>query len=394
VIRRFGEAFLDRYGPRLTPQHRKVLQALGACRTPAMGTRIYRCGHCGQTVPLDNSCGDRHCPTCQAGQRAAWLEQRQRELLPVEYFHVVFTVPGELGAIAAAHPRTFYTLLFRAARQTLLAVAASPEHLGAEIGGLMVLHTWGQTLQRHPHLHVIVPGGGLSSDGSRWIACPGGFFLPVRVLSRVFRGKLLDFVKQEYEAGNLPMTGGLSEWADAGRFARWLSAFSQKDWVVYCEPPEGREPEQVLKYLARYTYRVAISNHRIASIDGEGHQGQVTFWYKDYADKGVWKTMTLAGVEFLWRFMQHVLPPGFVRIRSFGFLANRHRAEKLAIIGRLLPIDPTAADRPPAIEPTENVGYRCPHCGQPALRLVSETGRPTMAFFVALSYCGQVVDST
>ena len=178
------------------------------------------------------------------------------------------------------------------------------------------------------------------------------------------------------------------------QFARWVSALYQKEWVVYCEPPEGREPEQVLKYLARYTHRVAISNHRIASIDGEGHEGQVTFWYKDYARQSVWKTMTLAGVEFLRRFIEHVLPPGLVRIRSFGFMANRHRAEKLALVRHLLAIDQTAGDRPPPVEPTEDAGSRCPHCGQPALQLVSETGRPSMAFLVALTYCGQVVDST
>lgn len=399
MIRRFGEAFLDRYGPKLTPQHRKVLAALAACRTPAMGARIYRCDHCGHTVPLYNSCCNRHCPTCQAGQRAEWLEERQAELLPVEYFHVVFTVPEELGAVAAAHPRVFYTLLFHAARQTLLEVAASPKHLGGEIGGLMVLHTWGQALQRHPHLHVIVPGGGLSADASRWIACPRGFFLPVRVLSEVFRGKLLDLLKQEYQAGNLSMTGGLSDLGDARQFARWLSALYAKDWVVYAEPSEGREPEQVLKYLARYTYRVAISNHRIALIDGEGHNGQVTFWYKDYARGGVWRLMPLPGVEFLRRFMQHVLPPGFVRVRSFGFLANRHRAEKLALLRRLLVVDESASDLLPAIgpeniEPTEDPAYRCPHCGEPALRLLAETERPSLASLVASTYRGLRLDST
>ena len=410
MIRRFGPAFLARYGVQLTPVHRKVLASLAACRTPTMGSRIYRCEHCGQTVPLHNSCGDRHCPTCQAGQRAQWLDRQRGELLPVEYFHAVFTVPEQLNAMAAAHPQTFYNLLFRAARETLLEVAASPQHLGAQIGGLMVLHTWGQALQRHPHLHVIVPGGGLHREASleaddpdssaslppsaRWVSCPRGFFLPVKVLSRVFRGKLLEFLRQQYQAGNLPMTGGLGELADAGRFAAWLSALYRMDWVVYVEPPEDRAPDQVLKYLARYTYRVAISNQRLESIDGEGHDGQVTFWYKDYARQGVWARMTLSGVEFLRRLMQHVLPRGFVRIRSFGFLANRHRAEQLALIRRLLALEQAALKPLPSVQPTQDRGHRCPHCGEPALRVMAQTGRPNLRDLIAATYRHLPLDST
>jgi len=414
VIRRFGAAFLDHYGARLTPVHRKVLAALAACRTSAMGARIYRCEHCGKTVPVYNSCCDRHCPTCQASQRAQWLKQRQAELLPVGYYQVVFTVPDQLYGIAAAHPKTFYNLLFRAARETLLEVAAAPKHLGAEIGGLMVLHTWGQTLQLHPHLHVIVPGGGLrrgpgpnqdepprspasesvsSFPSPRWVSCPPGFFLPVAVLSVVFRGKLLEFIKQEYQAGTLPMTGGLSALADAGRFDQWLTTLYQKDWVVFVEPPEDREPEQALKYLARYTYRVAISNQRLESIEGKGRDGRVTFWYKDYARHGIWDRMTLSGVEFLRRLMQHVLPRGFVRIRPFGFLANRHRAEKLALIRRLLPPSLPPLDPFPTAEPTDDWRRRCPHCGQPALVLLDETSRPSSASLVTTTYRGLALDS-
>ena len=415
MIRRFGAAFLDRYGAHLTPVHRKVLAALAACRTPAMGARIYRCKHCGKTVPVYNSCSDRHCPTCQGGRRAQWLDQRQAELLPVEYYQVVFTVPDQLYGIAAAHPKTFYNLLFRAARETLLEVAAAPEHLGAQIGGLMVLHTWGQTLQLHPHLHVIVPGGGLrretgsdqderrrspaaesasSPPSARWVSCPAGFFLPVAVLSAVFRGKLLDFLKQEYEAETLPMTGGLSELADAARFAQWLTALYQKDWVAFVEPPKDRAPEQALKYLARYTYRMAISNQRLESIEGKGPDGRVTFWYKDYARDGTWDRMTLSGVEFLRRLMQHVLPRGFVRIRPFGFLANRHRVEKLALIRRLLPPAPPRSDPPPTAEPADDWRRRCPYCGQPALRLLGETSRPSLASLVAATYRGLVLNSS
>lgn len=388
MIRRYGDSFLERFGERLTPTQRKVMAAMAACRTAAMGARTYHCGHCGQTVHVYNSCGDRHCPQCQAGRRAQWLDKRREELLPVEYFHAVFTVPEELTAIAAAHPKTFYTLLFRAARETLLEIAASSEHLGAELGGLMVLHTWGQTLQRHPHLHVIVPGGGLSEDGSRWVSCPRGFFLPVKVLSLVFRGKLLEFLRQEHAAGNLPMTGGLADLADAGRFAHWLSRFYQTDWVVYVEPPEDREPEQILKYLARYTYRVAISNHRLESIDG----GQVTFWYKDYARAGRWERMTLTAEEFLRRLMQHVLPAGFVRIRSFGFLANCHRAEKLTLIRRLLAVEEIRPSLPP--DSSEQRGPCCPHCGQLALRLIGQTTRPSLRDLVAETYQPKAPDSS
>jgi hypothetical protein len=388
VIRRYGRSFLDRFGPQLIPTQRKVLAVLAACRTAAMGARTYRCDHCGQTVSLYNSCGDRHCPQCQAGQRAEWLDKRREELLPVEYFHAVFTVPEELTAIAAAHPKTFYTLLFRAARETLLEIAASPQHLGAEIGGLMVLHTWGQTLQRHPHLHVIVPGGGLSADGSRWVPCPRGFFLPVQVLSPVFRGKLLEFLQQEHAAGKLPMTGGLADLAEAGRFAHWLSALYRTDWVVYVEPPEDREPEQILKYLARYTYRVAISNDRIESID----DGRVTFWYRDYARGGRWERMALAAEEFLRRLVQHVLPPGFVRIRSFGFLANCHRAEKLTLIRRLLAWEEIRSS--PSPDPTEERGPSCPHCGQAALRLIGQTTRPSLRDLVAETYQPKPPDSS
>jgi DNA-directed RNA polymerase subunit RPC12/RpoP len=414
VIRRFGPAFLDRYGPRLTPNHRKVLAALAACRTPAMGWRIYRCDHCGHTVPLYNSCGDRHCPTCQAGRRAEWLDKQRETLLPVDYYQVVFTVPHQLNGIAAAHPRTFYDLLFRAVRETLLEVAASPKHLGAEIGGLMVLHTWGGALQRHPHVHVIVPGGGLktgpgsdaddrpssasSASSARWVWCPREFFLPVKVLSRVFRGKLLAFLRKQYEAGNLPMTGRLSALADARRFARWRSKLYQMDWGVNVQPPKDRPPEQALKYLARYTYRVAISNPRIEAIEGDGHHGWVTFWYKDHTRDGAWCRTRLPGVEFLRRFCTHVLPRGFVRIRSFGFLANCHRAEKLALIRRLLAADQPESDLMPAEEPMEEPmeapGHRCPHCGEPALRLVAETARPRLKDLVAATYRLPPWDST
>ena len=389
MIRRYGASFLARYGDRVTPTHRKVLGALAACRTVAMGARVEQCDHCGEKVILYNSCNDRHCPTCQGGKRAAWLEARQQERLPtVEYFHVVFTVPDELHAIALAHPRTYYGLLFRAVRETLLEIAASPEHLGARIGGWMVLHTWGQRLDLHPHIHVIIPGGGISPDGDRWISCPRGFFLPVWALSRKFRGKLLDLLKRSHAKGELPMSGGLAQLNDKEGFAKHLSPLYETEWVVWADPPEAG-PEVVLKYLARYTYRVAISNTRIVSIE----DGKVTFWYKQYARGGRWDTMTLDAVEFLRRFCFHVLPKGFMRVRPFGLMANCHRAKKLALARELLGT-PTATDSVAPSEPIPEDFPRCPHCGQGTLRCILRTRRPRVSQLVARTYTLEPFDTS
>jgi hypothetical protein len=374
-------------------QQRKVLAALAACRTAAMGGHLHRCTACHTQTPLYNSCGNRHCPKCQAGDRAAWLDARRRELLPVEYFHVVFTVPHELAPLAAAHPAVFYNLLFRAVRETLLQVAATPRHLGAQIGGLMVLHTWGQTLELHPHVHVIVPGGGLSPDGQRWVSCKPGFFLPVRVLSRLLRGKLLAFLKQEHDRGELSWTGGLSPLADPRQFARFLSPLYQKEWAVYAKPPHNG-PEQALKYLARYTYRVAISNERIESLD----DGEVTFRYKAYAHGHRLRRMTLTAHEFLRRFMQHVLPRGFVRIRSFGLLAYRGREEQLARCRRLLGVADSecTAGNGEVVDSAaiEAEITRCPFCGQGTLLLVARTPRPRLSELVASTYQRTIFDSS
>jgi hypothetical protein len=377
----------------LRVQHRKALAALAACRTAGMGGHVHRCNACDAETPLYNSCGDRHCPKCQAGDRAAWLAARQQELLPVEYFHVVLTVPHELAPVAAAHPVVFYNLLFRAVRETLLQVAATPRHLGARIGGLMVLHTWGQTLERHPHVHVIVPGGGLSPDGTRWISCKPGFFLPVPVLSRLLRGKLLAFLRQAYDRGELPWAQGLAPLADPQQFARFLTPLYQKEWAVYAKPSFGGV-EQSLKYLARYTYRVAISNERIESLE----DGQVTFRYKDYAHGHRQRRMTLTAHEFLRRFMLHVLPRGFVRIRSFGFLANRVRDKQLALCRQLLGVrEPAAAATPGEPESPSVPGddsLRCPHCGQGVLKLISRTLRPRVSQLVARTYQPLPFDSS
>ena len=358
-----------------------------------MGGHLLRCTACNTQTPVYNSCGNRHCPKCQAGDRAAWLEARRQELLPVQYFHVVFTVPHELSPIAAAHPGVFYNILFRAVRETLLEIALNPRHLGAHIGGLMVLHTWGQALELHPHIHAIVPGGGLSPDGTRWVPCKPGFFLPVRVLSRLLRGKLLAFLRQAYDRGELPWTGGLAAWADQREFLRFLTPLYQKEWAVYAKPPFGGA-EQSLKYLARYTYRVAISNDRIESLEDD----QVTFRYKDYAHGHRWRRMTLAAHEFLRRFVQHVLPRGFVRIRNFGLLANRGRGEQLALCRQLLgvPETPTETDSDAVFDSAaaEVETTHCPVCGQGTLMTVCRLPRPRSSELVARTYQLSIFDSS
>lgn len=358
-----------------------------------MGGHLLRCTACDAQTPVYNSCGNRHCPKCQAGERAAWLEARREELLPVQYFHVVFTVPHELTPVAAAHPAVFYNILFRAVRETLLEIALNPRHLGAHIGGLMVLHTWGQALELHPHIHAIVPGGGLSLDGTRWIPCKPGFFLPVRVLSRLLRGKLLAFLRAAYDRGQLPLTGGLAHLADPRQFAKFLTPVYQKEWAVYAKPPFGGA-EQSLKYLARYTYRVAISNDRIESLEN----GQVTFRYKDYAHGHRLRRMTLTAQEFLRRFLQHVLPRGFVRVRSFGLLANRGREEQLALCRQLLGVAETQIEtgRDEVLDSSTAKAEmtRCPFCGQGTLLLVARTPRPRQSELVASTYQLRIFDSS
>ncbi len=301
------------------------------------------------------------------------MEARQAELLPVEYQHVVFTLPAALGPIALQNQREVYGLLFRAAAETLQQIAADPKHLGAQIGFVAVLHTWGQNLRHHPHVHCVVPGGGLSPDGSRWVPCKPGFFLPVRVLSRVFRGKFLALFKAAFDQGKLSFHGKLAGLADAAEFQRELAASAQTEWVVYSKPPFGG-PDQVLKYLARYTHRVAISNHRLIAIEN----GEVTFQWKDYASDGKQRTMTLKAIEFLRRFLLHVLPVGFVRIRHYGFLANRVCREKLELCRALL-LDAVSPDRlvetERALDPKEalegeSAAHVCPVCGKGRLVIV------------------------
>jgi hypothetical protein len=350
VIRSHGEAFLQKHGSHLSVTQKKALRDLALCRTAALGGHVERCLDCGHERPAYNSCRNRHCPKCQALSRARWLERESGYLLPVEYHHVVFTLPAELAELTAQHPAALYNLLMQSASATLREVAANPKRLGAQVGMLMVLHTWGQNLHHHPHVHCVVTGGGLSCNARgevdaspRWVSCRPGFFLPVRVLSRVYRGKFL---------------AGLRALAAQGKVALPdLGPLYAKDWVVYAKPPFGG-PEQVLKYLARYTHRVAISNHRLVKLD----DGKMTFRYHDYADSRKEKLLTLSAEEFLRRFVQHVLPKGFMKIRHYGLLSSRQREARLRQARRLL-LPKQAHQGSPAtgIEPAEPA--RCPQCG-------------------------------
>jgi hypothetical protein len=373
IFRQHGEAFLDRFGHAISHEQRRVLHDITVCRTAALGGHVEQCDRCGHQQVAYNSCRNRHCPKCQATAAAEWVEAREAELLPVDqYFHLVFTLPAALGPIALQNPGVVYGLLFRAAAETLQQVAADPVHLGAEIGFLAILHTWGQNLQHHPHVHCVIPGGGISLDASRWVACRPEFFLPVRILSRVFRGKFLSLLRTAFDRGRLAFHGKLSPLADPAEFQRRLDASARTEWVVYAKPPHGG-PQHVLKYLARYTHRVAINNHRLIAME----DGAVTFRWKDYAHGGKRKTMTLKAAEFIRRFLLHVLPTRFVRIRHYGFLANRVCCEKLQLCRRLLaavtPPEPVVVG--PASEPAgtiegKPVPHVCPVCGEGRMVIV------------------------
>lgn len=354
IIRRAGNRFIERYSGALTWTQLKVLRAIERCRTAALGGHRDQCVHCGHQAISYNSCRNRHCPKCQTNAREKWLCARQRELLPVCYFHLVFSVPHALAPLIWQNKKLLFSLLFDASAATLLEVAADPARLGAEIGFLSILHTWGQTLQRHPHIHCVVPGGGLSLDHSRWIRSPSHFFLPVRVLSRIFRGKFVAGLRRAFHGRQLAFYGELQPLATEKAFAAFLRTLFRKDWVVYAKAPFGG-PEHVLQYLARYTHRVAISNHRLLSVDDD----RVTFRWKDYAHHNKRRAMTLTMEEFLRRFLQHVLPKGLPRIRYFGWLANRRRRELLPLCRTLLAAAPSAT----AVDASETAVWRCPACG-------------------------------
>jgi hypothetical protein len=335
VFRTYEKDFFAKWGHVLGPRQRKAFEAIRDCRTAALGGHVEyveQCDTCGHLVNAYNSCRDRHCPKCQASARAKWLAARETELLPVPYFHVVFTLPREIGGLALQNAREIYSILFRAASETLLTIAADPKRLGAAVGFLAVLHTWGQNLHLHPHLHCVVPGGGLSREGTRWVSCrKSSFLLPRQVLSRRFRNVFLTYLREAFDDGRLKFHGETAAFARPATFAALCNRMKRIEWVVHAKAPFGG-PAQVLKYLARYTHRVAISNNRILSIA----DGKVTFLRKDYADASKVKPMTLDAVEFIRRFLLHILPAGFVRIRQFGFLANRARREKLALCRELL----------------------------------------------------------
>jgi hypothetical protein len=341
IIRHHGPAYRQAHAAHLGRTERRVLAALEACRTPALGGHAEHCADCGLVRYAYNSCRNRHCPKCQGLARADWLEARQAELLPVPYFHVVFTLPAPAAEVAFHNKAVVYAILFRAAAEALRSVAADPRYLGAEIGAVAVLHTWGQALHHHPHLHCIVPGGGISPDQARWIACPPGFFLPVRLLSRRFREVFLQQLQTAFVNGALRFPGALAASADHVTFAAQLDALAGIEWVVYAKPPFAG-PEQVLGYLGRYTHRGAIANSRLVGLD----DGQVSFTWKDYRQDARTKIMTLPADEFIRRFLQHTVPDGFHRIRHIGFLANRHRTEKLALCRDLLAA-PSPPDKPP-----------------------------------------------
>ena len=331
VFRRHGDAYRELHADGLGRAQLRVMRAIELCRTAALGGHTEQCDACAHIRISYNSCRIRHCGKCQALARAAWLEARQADLLPVPYFHVVFTIPETIAAVALQNKRVVYDILFRTTAATLRTIAADPRHLGAEIGFIALLHTWGQTLQFHPHLHCIVPGGGLAPDGRRWVACRPAFFLPVRVLSSLFRRPFLEALDQAFMAGELTFRGSLTNLGDADRFAGLLRAARGVDWVVYAKPPFGG-PKHVLAYLGRYTHRVAIANSRLTRIDDD----TVSFRWKDYRHHDRQKIMTLDADEFIRRFLLHVLPDGFQRIRHYGLLGNRARESKLARCRQLL----------------------------------------------------------
>jgi hypothetical protein len=361
VLHAQGAHFIEQH-PWLSVQQRTVLRALGRCRTAALGGHLDQCSACGHRTISYNSCRNRHCPKCQAQARQRWLAARERELLDVSYVHVVFTLPHALLPLCSHNAALVYALLFQTSAATLLEVAADPRHLGAAIGFLSILHTWGQTLVRHPHVHCVVPAGGFSPDHQRWVRPKyAGFFLPVKVLSRVFRGKFVEGLRHAYAQGELDLGGATVALRDPTRWDAFVDGLFHTDWVVYAKPAFGG-PAAVLRYLGRYTHRVAISNHRLLAFDGD----HVTFRWKDYAHEGQPRTMTLTAMEFLRRFVQHVLPRGFVRIRQFGYLANACRTARLALARTLLARSRGAVSSGDAPATPAQV-WACPWCGAPMI---------------------------
>jgi Putative transposase/Transposase zinc-binding domain len=391
VFRRYGAAYRQTFGALLSTAERRVMTAIEACRTAALGGHVEVCDRCGQQRIWFNSCSNRHCPKCQSLARAEWIEDRQSEILETEYFHVVFPVPEQIADIALQNKRIVYSILFRATAETLQTIAADPQHLGAGIGFFAVLHTWGQNLHHHPHLHCVVAGGGLSAGGTRWVSCRPGFFLPVRVLSRLFRRLFLEYLEAAFDSGKLQFFGSLEQLRDTLQFRAYIAPLKETEWVVYAKPPFAG-PQQVIAYVGRYTHRVAISNSRLLDID----QDHVAFHWNDYRHHHHRKTMTLPAGEFIRRFLIHILPQGFQRIRYYGFLSNRHRAEKLPLCRQLLGMPVIDTEAAPGNQPTdydyatfyENLTgsslRQCPVCRQGRM-VVVETLAPIITALIDTS---------
>ena len=391
IFRRYGGAYREKHGASMSVAQRRAMSAIEVCRTAALGGHLERCDECDHERNCFNSCRDRHCPKCQSLARAQWIQDRQSELLDVPYFHVVFTVPEEIAAIACQNKKVVYSILFHTTAETLTTIASDPQHLGAEIGFFAVLHSWGQNLLFHPHLHCVVPGGGPSPDGQRWISCPPNFFLPVRVLSHLFRRLFLESLQKAFDSGKLQFLGRLEPFRDRLTFSRHLAALKEREWVVYAKPPFAG-PQQVLDYVGRYTHRVAISNNRLLDIEND----QVRFEWKDYRTGGQLKTMTLSADEFIRRFLLHVLPSGFQRIRYYGFLGNRYRQTKLDRCRRLLGMQKAEQYTESAAEQDYRDRYedltgtslrQCPQC---------QRGRMVLVALLPKSpdYCPMIIDSS
>jgi putative transposase/transposase-like zinc-binding protein len=366
ILRDYGPGWRAANRGHVSLEQMQVMSAIERCRTAALGGHVARCEKegCGYTVIAYNSCRDRHCPKCQAAASRQWLAEREAELLPVSYFHIVYTLPAPIADISYQNKAVIYDLLFKAAAQTTITIAADPKHLGARIGITAVLHTWGSAMTHHPHLHMIVPGGGLSQDRSRWVMCRPRFFLPVRVLSRLFRRLFLKSLREAHQAGRLKFFGKHASLVDEAAFTAFLAPLRTADWVVYAKEPFAG-PEPVLRYLARYTHRVAISNQRLIAAD----DGGVAFRWKDYRVDGPsrWKTMALHPYEFIRRFLMHVLPKGFHRIRHYGLLANGSRAANIARARELLsappPINKPNEEKAPVPDQPRVLPCPCPRCG-------------------------------
>ena len=366
VFRSHGPAYREAYGQSMPLRHLRAMRAIELCRTAELGGHVDRCDHCGKLKVSYNSCRNRHCPKCQSLDKERWLEARKRDLLPTRYFHVVFTLPDSLRPLALRNQEIVYNLLFKAASETLKTLTQDPKHLGAEVGFIAVLHTWSQTLMDHPHLHCIVTGGGLSPDGTHWIPCKEDFFLPVRAISRLFRGKFLAYLKEAKLKGRLKFPGKIAHMQQDGSFKELLSDLYRQNWVVYCKPPFSNA-ETVMDYLGRYTHRVAISNDRVVNMEAD----RVTFRYRDRSDNDRVKCMTLDAEEFIRRFLMHILPDRFVKIRHYGILSNRNRNAKLVVAKTLLGVnDPdTSTDGKETWQDllTRITGRDpriCPYCGK------------------------------